>query len=185
MRALSTSIAITIVALLAGCGGEELAGDPDVPQGYALYRGEGVSFAHPDGFEAETKTNANGIKELTLRDPESGDEAAYIHVTIAPDRGDDIEPLARSLRVATESALFDGEVSDEREVDVDGATAARRVEIRQPSRSGTVFERESLLVLAPDERFYILSAIVPESDGGALDRDAVIRSFRFAGEPQA
>jgi hypothetical protein len=185
MRALSTSIAITIVALLAGCGGDELAGDPDVPQGYALYRGEGVSFSHPDGFEAETKTNANGIKEVTLRDPEGGDEAAYVHLTIAPDRGDDIEPLARSVRVTAESAVFKGEVSDEREIDVDGATAARRLDVRQPGRSGTVFERESLLVLAPDERFYILSAIVPESGGDTLDRDAVIRSFRFAGEPQA
>jgi hypothetical protein len=184
MRALSTFIAITIAALLAGCGGEELAGDPEVPQGYALYRGEGVSFAHPNGLEAETKTNANGIKEVTLRDPEGGDEAAYVHLTIAPDRGDDIEPLARSLRVATES-IFDGEVSDEREVDVDGATAARRLDARQPARNGTVFERESLLVLAPDERFYILSAIVPESDGDALDRGAVIRSFRLVGDPQA
>jgi hypothetical protein len=184
MRALSTIIAITIVALLAGCGGDELSGAADVPERYSLYRGEGVSFAHPDGFEAETKTNANGVKEVTLRDPEGGDEAAYVHLTIAPDRGDDIEPLARSLRVATES-IFKGEISDEREVDVDGATAARRLDARQPARSGTVFERESLLVLAPDERFYVLSAIVPESGGDALDRDAVIRSFRLVGQPQA
>jgi hypothetical protein len=182
MRALSTTIAITIVVLLAGCGGEELTGDPDVPEGYTLYRGDGVSFAHPEGYEAETKTNANGIKEVTLRDPAGGDDAAYVHLSIAPDRGDDIEPLVRSLRVTLESALFKGEVSDDREVDVDGATAARRLDARQPDRSGNVFEREALLVLAPDGNYYTLSAIVPEGGEDALDRDAVIRSFRLVGE---
>ena len=178
MRALSSLVLVVLVALLAGCGGDELSGAADVPERYSLYRGEGVSFVHPDGFEAETKTNANGVKEVTLKDPAGGDDAPYIHLTIAPERGDDIEPLARSLRVTTES-VFDGEVSDEREVDVEGATAAQRVEIRQPSRSGPVFERESLLVLAPDQRFYVLSAAAPESAGDAIDRDAVIRSFRL------
>ena len=181
MRALRLIIALTILASLGGCGGgDDLAGGADVPEGYALYNGEGVSFAHPAGFEAETKTNANGIEEVTLKDPDGGADAAYVHLTIAPERGDDIEPLARSVRVAAES-IFKGEVSDEREVDVEGATAARRVDIRQPSRDGTEFERESLLVLAPDERFYILSAAAPESDDGAIDRDAVIRSFRLQG----
>ena len=153
-----------------------------MPDGYSVYRGGGVSFAHPDAFEAEAKTNANGIKEVTLRDPASDDDAAYIHMTIDPEGGDDIERLARSVRVATES-IFKGEVTDEREVDVDGATAARRLDASQPNRSGQVFERESLLVLASDERFYILSAIVAESVEDALDRDAVIRSFRLGDEP--
>jgi hypothetical protein len=118
---------------------------------------------------------------VTLRDPAAGDAAAAIHLTVAPDRGDDIEPLARSVRVAAES-LAEGEVGDEREVDVAGATAARRLDVRQPARDGGTVERESLLVLAPDERFYILSAAVPEGDGDALDRDAVIRSFRLEEE---
>jgi hypothetical protein len=179
MRALTAVILLTILVLLAGCGGgDELSGTADVPERYSLYHGEGVSFAHPDGFEAETETNANGVKEVTLKDPAGGDDAPYIHLTVAPERGDDIEPLARSVCVATES-IFDGEVSDERDVDVEGATGARRLDARQPARSGTVFERKSLLVLAPDERFYVLSAVVPESGGDALDRDAVIRSFRL------
>jgi hypothetical protein len=180
MRTMRFAIAFTIAALLAGCGGDELSGEADVPDGYSLYRGEGVSFAHPDAFEAEAKTNANGIKEITLRDPAS-DDGAWILLTVAPERGDDIEPLARSVRVATES-VFKGEVADEREVDVAGATAARRLDARLPSRSGAEFARESLLVLAPDERFYILSATVPESGEAAIDRDAVIRSFRLGAE---
>jgi hypothetical protein len=181
MRALILTIALAMLAALAGCGGDEPGGGADVPEGYAVYRGEGVSFAHPAGFEAETKTNANGVEEITLKDPDGGADAPYVHLTIAPDRGDDIDPLLRSVRVATES-IFKGEVSGEREVDVDGATAARRVDIRQPSRDGTVFERESLLVLAPDERFYILSAAAPESEEDAIDRDAVIGSFRLQGD---
>jgi hypothetical protein len=182
MRAMRTGIALAILpilALLAGCGGDELSGEAEVPDGYSLYRGEGVSFAHPDAFEAEAKTNANGIKEVTLRDPASGDDAPWIHLTVDPTGGDDIESLARSFRVVTESGLFKGEVGEEREVDVEGAAAARRLDARLPSRSGLDFERESLLVLAPDERFYILSATVPESGGDAVDRDAVIASFRL------
>jgi hypothetical protein len=173
MRAMRIWIAVTFLALLAGCGGDELSGAADVPEGYAVYRGEGVSFAHPDGFEPEAKTNPNGIEEVTLRDPSAGDAAASIHLTVAPERGDDIEPLARSVRVATES-IAKGEVGDEREVDVAGATAARRMDIRQPAGDGATVERESLLVLGPDQRFYILTAI-----GDALDRDAVIQSFRL------
>jgi hypothetical protein len=180
MRAMRTAIALTIVAVLAGCGGEELSGAADVPDGYSIYRGEGVSFAHPDAFEAEAKTNPNGTKEVTLRDPAGDDGAPWIHLTIAPERGDDIEPLARSARVATES-VFKGEVSDEREVDVEGAVAARRLDARLPSSKGGEYERESLLVLAPDERFYILSATVPEGED-AIDRDAVIGSFRLSDE---
>lgn len=180
MSALRLLLALAALALLAGCGGDGNTGEVDVPDGYALYRGEGVVFAHPDGFEAETETNANGIREVTLRDPAAGDTAPYIHLTVAPDRGADIEPLARSVRVAAET-VFKGDVGDEREVEVEGAVAARQVGIRQPARDGTTFERKSLMVLARDERFYILSAAVPESGGDGLDRDAVIRSFRLGG----
>ena len=179
MQAMKTGLILALVALLAGCGGgDELAGEAEVPDGYATYRGQGVSFAHPEGFEATTETLPNGITEVMLRDPAAGDGAPYVHLTVAPERGGDIEPLVRSQRVAVES-VFKGEVGDEREVDVEGATAARRVGIRQPSDGGPVFERESLLVLAPDERFYVLGAAAPESGGAALDRDAVIRSFRL------
>ena len=180
MRAMRTAIALALVALLAGCGGDELSGEAEVPDGYSVYRGEGVSFAHPGAFEAEAQSNPNGTKEVTLRDPAGDDGDPWIHLTIAPERGDDIEPLARSARVATES-IFKGEVSDEREVDVDGAVAARRLDVTLPSREGGEYERESLLVLAPDERFYILSATVPEGED-AIDRDAVIASFRLADE---
>ena len=108
-----------------------------------------MSFAHPEGFEAETKDNANGIKEVTLRDPGAGDDADYIHLTIAPGRGGDIEPLSRSVRVAAES-IFKAEPGDEREVDVEGATAARRIDITQPGRDGAPqVDRRDLLVLAP------------------------------------
>lgn len=181
MRAMRTAIALALVALLAGCGGDELSGEAEVPDGYSVYRGEGVSFAHPGAFEAEAQSNPNGTKEVTLRDPAGDDGDPWIHLTIAPERGDDIEPLARSVRVATES-VFKGEVADEREVEVEGATAARRLDARLPSRSGTEFARESLLALAPDERFFILSATVPESGEDALDRDAVIQSFRLEGD---
>jgi hypothetical protein len=42
-----------------------------------------------------------------------------------------------------------------------------------------VFESDELLVLGGDQRFYALSAAVPESEPDALDRDAVVRSFRL------
>jgi hypothetical protein len=162
-------------AALAGCGGgDELSGAADVPDGYSLYRGDGVSFVHPDGFEPEAKTNANGIAEVRLTAPGGGD--AYIHLTIAPDRGSDIEPLARSVRVAAEG-LYGAEPGEEREVDVAGATAARRLDIVQPARDGAPrVERRDLLVLAPDGRFFILDA-----GGAGIDRDAVVDSFRLAG----
>jgi len=177
---LIAAIALSGAVLLAGCGGaDELSGEADVPDGYAVYRGEGVSFAHPDGFEAETKDNANGTKEVTLK-PGGADPEAYIHLTIAPDRGDDIEPLARSVRVAAEG-VFKAEPGEEREVDVAGATAARSLDIVQPERDGAPrVERRDLLVLGEDKRFFIFDVgAVAGTDG--IDRDAVIESFRLDG----
>ena len=182
MQAMRITVLTTLLAalLLAGCGGaDELSGEADVPEGYAVYRGEGVSFAHPDGFEAETKENANGTKEVTLK-PGGADPEAYIHLTIAPDRGDDIEPLARSVRVAAEG-VFKAEPGEEREVDVAGATAARSLDIVQPERDGAPrIERSDLLVLGEDKRFFIFDVgAVAGTDG--IDRDAVIESFRLDG----
>ena len=151
-----------------------------MPDGYAVYRGEGVSFAHPKGFKAETQVEPNGITQIKLRDPAAGG-GAFVNLTIAPDRGEDIEPLARSVRVATES-IFKGKASDEREVKVEGAIAARRMDIEQPGRDGApATERRDLPVLAPDHRFIVLAAGAPSTTADAIDRDAVIDSFRLDG----
>jgi hypothetical protein len=183
MQTMRSTLAAGLLALvlLAGCGGaEELSGEADVPEGYALFRSDGVSFVHPEGFEAATRDNANGIREITLREPGAGRDSDYIHLTIAPDRGEEIEPLVRSLRVAVES-IFKAEAGDEREVDVEGARSARRLDIVQPARGGAPkVERRDLLVLAPDERFFILDVGAVDG-GGGIDRDAVIESFRLGG----
>ena len=173
-------IMAAMLVLVAGCGGgDDLSGKPAVPEGYAVYRGEGVSFAHPKGFKAETQTNPNGITQIRLSDPAAAGGGAFVNLTIAPDRGEDIEPLARSVRVAAES-IFKGEASDEREVKVEGAIAARRMDIEQPGRDGAPdTKRRDLLVLAPDERFIILAAGAPSATADAIDRDAVISSFRL------
>ena len=133
---------------------------------------------HPEGFEAETEDNPNGTKEVTLKPPGEEDPEAYIHLTIAPDRGDDIEPLSRSVRVAAEG-IFKAEPGEEREIDVAGATAARSLDIVQPERDGAPrVERRDLLVLGEDKRFFIFDVgAVAGTDG--IDRDAVIDSFRL------
>ena len=62
LRPLSAAAAVTTAALvLTGCGGSDFDGEADVPDGYATYRGEGVTFVHPEGWKPETRDLGKGI----------------------------------------------------------------------------------------------------------------------------
>jgi hypothetical protein len=156
-----------LLALLAaaGCGG-----GGEIPDGYATYRGNGVSFVHPAGWEATTKSLGHGITEVRFEDPETSGPA--VSLTVQPDVGERFDTQLEGERTVLESA-GGAEVTFE-EVDVAGAEKAVRSTIES---SGA--KSEALDVLAPDGRHLALAAGGPKGEQGPLDTGAVVDSFRI------
>ena len=73
------ALACCLVALAwSGCGGAPFSGTPDVPDGYATYRGEGVSFVHPASWRPRTRSLGQGIAEIRFADPQG---LSLIHIS--------------------------------------------------------------------------------------------------------
>ena len=62
-------LAVFAVLCLGGCGGSDFEGDVDVPDGYATYKGNGVSFVHPEDWQATTKSLGHEHHRAALPGP--------------------------------------------------------------------------------------------------------------------
>lgn len=169
--------AMLLAALaLPGCGGSDFEGEADVPDGYATYRGDGVSFVHPEGWEATERDLGKGITEVRFQDPTAaGDGDAAVSLTVQPDVGDRFDAMLDSERAVLESAGGAGVSQDE--VDVPGARKAYRSKIESDGAAS-----EAIDVLAPDGRHIALAAGGPDDQSDAVDAGAVVASFRLEEE---
>jgi hypothetical protein len=167
--ALLPATALLATFALLGCGGPDFEGEVDVPDGYATYRGNGVTFIHPAAWEPTTRDLGKGITEVRFQDP-AGDEAgAAVSLTVQPGVGDRFDAMLDSEREVLETAGGADVAQDE--VDVPGARKAYRSTIEADASTS-----KALDVLAPDGRHLALAA---GGDGDALDVDAVIASLRL------
>ena len=165
-------LAVFAVLCLGGCGGSDFEGDVDVPDGYATYKGNGVSFVHPEDWQATTKSLGHEITELRFQDPDAGGPApSAVSFTVQPGAAERFDSQLEGERSVLESA-GGAKVSHE-DVDVPGATKAVRSTIES---SGA--RSEAIDVLAHDGRHLALAAGGPEGEQDALDADAVIASLR-------
>jgi hypothetical protein len=166
--------ALLLAALaLPGCGGSDFEGEAEVPDGYATYRAEGVSFIHPEAWEPTERDLGKGITEVRFQDPAaSGDADASVSLTVQPDVGDRFDALLESERAVLESTAGAGVSQDE--VDVPGARKAYRSTIELDGGAG-----EAIDVLAPDGRHIALAAGGPDDQSDAVDAGAVVDSLRL------
>jgi hypothetical protein len=167
--------AAVLLAALAvpGCGGGDFDGAADVPGGYATYRGDGVSFVHPEGWEATERDLGKGITEVRFQDPAAAGEAdAAVSLTIQPGVGERFDAMLESERAVLESAGGAGVSQDE--VDVPGARKAYRRSIESDGAAS-----EAIDVLAPDGRHIALAAGGPDDQSDAVDAGAVVDSLRL------
>jgi hypothetical protein len=170
--ALLPATALVATYALIGCGGSGFDGDVEVPDGYATYRGDGVSFVHPEGWSASTKSLGHDITELRFRDPDaSGPSPAAISLTVQPGVGERFDSQLEGERTVLESA-GGAEVSHE-DADVPGAAKAVRSTIESDGAKS-----EAVDVLLPGGRHLALAAGGPAGELGALDPAAVIASLR-------
>jgi hypothetical protein len=167
--------AAVLLAALAvpGCGSDDFAGQAEVPDGYGTYRGDGVSFVHPEGWEATERDLGKGITELRFQDPDAAGEAdAAVSLTIQPGVGERFDAMLESERAVLESAGGAGVSQDE--VDVPGARKAYRRTIESDGATSEVID-----VLAPDGRHIALAAGGPDDQSDAVDAGAVVDSLRL------
>jgi hypothetical protein len=163
--------ALATLALLS-CGGSDFEGEADVPEGYATYRGNGVSFIHPGAWKPTTRELGKGITEVRFQDPAAADDAdAAVSLTVQSGVGDRFDAMLDSEREVLETA-GGADVSQD-EVDVPGARKAYRSTIETGSSASQAVD-----VLTPDGRHLALAA---GGDDDALDVDAVITSLRLEG----
>jgi ABC-type glycerol-3-phosphate transport system substrate-binding protein len=166
---------LALVALtLPGCGGSDFEGEADVPDDYATYRGNGVTFVHPAAWKPATRDLGRGITEVRFQDPAAGESAAAVSLTIQADVGDRFDALLDSEREVLETTTG-AEVSRD-EVELPGARKAYRSTIETDSASSEVVD-----VLAPDGRHLALAAGAPDGQDDELDVDAVVSSLRLEG----
>jgi hypothetical protein len=168
-------------AVLSGCGGGG-ALEGEVPAGYVTFRGEGVTFAHPPGWQPERQPFPEGA-EVFFAPPSPGPEpfaqiALRVERGFTPDKFESRIDQVRSGLVQFDSAEI---VSDE-EVDVEGAQIAFRSVIEVPPGPGTgpLAVRSTIVDLLTDGGALVSLAVpVPEREGEEpVDAEAVLSSLR-------
>ncbi|HTE62028.1 MAG TPA: hypothetical protein VK631_16880 [Solirubrobacteraceae bacterium] len=166
LLALLPATALIATFALLGCGGPDFEGKVDVPDGYATYRGNGVTFVHPAAWKPTTRDLGKGISEVRFEDPAGKSAVALTVQTGVGDRFDAMLDSERDVLETTAGA----DVSQDA-VDVPGARKAYRSTIELPESTS-----EAVDVLAPDGRHLALAA---GGDADALDVAAVVASLRL------
>lgn len=162
----------------AGCGGEPgFSGDVDVPDGYTTYRGDGVSFVHPQAWRPVTRDLGHGITEIRFQAAGAGRAAPAVVLTVQNGVGDRFDTKVAGQRQVLET-VGDADVEQD-DVDVPGAQKAYLSRVEIPDHGGGASSSQTVDVLAADGRHLTLSAGAPDSDDDAVDVDAVIASLRM------
>jgi hypothetical protein len=177
MRSLPLLAALLLapVALL-GCGGSDFEGEVEVPDGYATYSGNGVSFVHPAAWEPTTRELTDRVTEIRFQDPATdGPNAPAVSFTMQGGVGDRFDAMLDSQRELLETTR-DAKVSQEA-VDVPGARLAYRSRIELPGDGNGSSTSEAVDVLTPDGRHLALAAGGRDED--AVDAGAVVDSLRL------
>jgi hypothetical protein len=164
--------------VLSGCGGGG-ALEGEVPASYVTFRGEGVSLAHPPGWQPDRRPFSEGARVVFA--PPSPGPAPVDQISLTVERGftpEEFESRTDQIR----SGLVErssGEIVSDEEVDVEGAQIAFRSVIEfPPGAAGPVAVRStSVEVLADGGTYVSLSVAVPENEE-RVDAEAVLASLR-------
>jgi hypothetical protein len=166
-------------AVLSGCGGGG-ALDAEVPASYVTFRGEGVTLAHPPGWQTDRQPFSEGAEVFFA--PSSPGPGPSAQIALRVERGftpEDFESRTDQVR----SGLVErrsGEIVSDEEVDVAGAQVAFRAVIEFPPGPlvGPVALRSTIVSLLADGGTYVsLSVAVPEGEE-PVDAEAVVSSLR-------
>ena len=154
--------------MIAGCGqAVDFEGDPEIPDGYATYSGQGLSFAHP-------KLPQKADDEVIT----FGDPTAFVELRVRADEPD-FDGYVDSYVVIAEN-IGKAKVKVTRQ-EVPRADDARLLEITAPPKKGGNEKELTTRALIVDRGtdVILLTAGAQEGSEAKVDPDAVISSFRL------
>ena len=174
---LRAALAAVVALLVAGCGGDDLSGEPEVPDGWQTVREGGVSFAVPGDWEVSSRPGQNGSTVVEARGPGEEAVAPSVRVLAEAPPGTSVETQL-SLRESADERLPDADLEDPRDVELDGAERAARwtTTYKAPAGAGSV---DGVAAQREDGSSVNLRAIALDSSD--VDTGAIADSLRLGG----
>ena len=171
--------------LLAGCGGGDFQGTPGTPEGYATYRGDGVTLAYPKGWRVATRNDDDGGSSVRIAPrKQSATPYGLILLVASPDAEKRFANNVKGRRAVMREVSKANIESDE-EVEVPGAKEAHRLVATAPPRAGTdpvEIKSDSLDLLRENGDTLTVVVADPQREGDdELDPAAVVESVRLSG----
>jgi hypothetical protein len=186
------ALALAAVLVLAGvlvAGSSDdgpFQGEPELPSGYVTHEaevgGQRFSFAYPQSWgEPERGEDQQSVTFMTEGETSPEGDRPVVQARIRPRTDASFEALFEVGKQQTRlSAGLDTRITDEREVDLEGADEARIVEYRFDRETDSGREQVRLLALfalSSDKTFATYAVSAPESTG--FDPRPAFESFRF------
>ena len=174
--------------LVAGSSDEgPFQGEPDTPSGYLTHEdevgGQRFSFAYPRSW-GEPEQGRDRFSVTLAAEGEDSPEGTrpFLQARIRPDAGADFESYVEVAKAQTRvnAGLGSARITDEQDVEVEGAEEAQLVDFRYETDTNSGREPARLLVLfaaTPGATFVSFGVGAPESTG--FDPRPVVESFRF------
>jgi hypothetical protein len=166
-----------VAALLAACGGDDLSGDADVPEGWQTVREGAISFAVPEDWEVERSPGRDGAMVVEARGPGEERLAPTVRVLAEAAPGTDVDTQL-SLRESADERLPNADPEEPRDVELDGAERAARwtTTYEAPDGKGRI---DGLAAQREDGSSVSLRALALDSSD--VDTAAIADSLRLGG----
>jgi hypothetical protein len=188
LAALGVAAVLVLAGVLVAGSSDDgpFQGEPDLPSGYVTYEGDvggqRFSFAYPrDWGEPERDEGRLSVTFETQGERSAEGTRPLLQARIRPETGADFTAAFEIAKQQTRlSAGLDTRISDERDVELDGADEARVVEYRfdVPTDSGREPARGlGLFAMTPGETFVVYLVVATEST--EFDPLPTFESFRL------
>ena len=188
LAALGLAAVLVLAGVLVASSSDDgpFQGEPDVPSDYATHEeevgGQRFSFAYPRSWgEPERSQERQSVTLMTQGESSPEGDRPVLQARIRPRTDASFESLFEVGKQQTRlSAGLDTRITDEREVDLEGADEARVVEYRFDRETDAGPEQVRLLTLfalSSDKTFATFAVSAPESTG--FDPRPAFESFRF------
>ena len=165
------------LVLLAGCGADQLSGEPEVPEGWQTVRAPGVSVAVPGDWRVER--NTSDPAEVTIDATGPGEERLAPTASVVAERppAAGVDALL-DVRESADEELPGAKVEEPRDVELEGAERAVRwtTTYKAPAGPGRV---EGLAAEREDGSAVFVRALALDSSD--VDVAAIADSVRLGG----
>jgi hypothetical protein len=188
LAALALAAVLVLAALFVAGSSDDgpFQGEPELPSGYVTHQdqvgGQRFSFGYPRSWgEPERGQDRQSVTLVVQGQTSPQGDRPVLQARIRPQTDASFEALFDVGKQQTRlSAGLETRITDERDVDVDGADEARVVEYRFDRETDSGSEQVRLLTLfalSSDRAFVTYAVSAPESTG--FDPEPAFESFRF------